>query len=95
MCGRWCEVTEVHYLTRLNIRSSPFKFVDGRGVAEDSAVSPLAVKQNGAIIHDSLLVDPFRVTKLPKGRPAAPIYPNMRISSVLSPPPPYTPENVD
>ena len=26
-CGRWCEVTEVLYLTRLNIRSSPFKFV--------------------------------------------------------------------
>ena len=26
-CGRWCEVTAVHYLTSLNIRSSPFKFV--------------------------------------------------------------------
>ena len=28
--------------------------MSGQGVAEDSAVSPLAVKQNGALINDSL-----------------------------------------
>ena len=57
-------------------------FLTGRGVAEDSAVSPLAVKQNGALINDSLstrcwvfseLESYLKVTPLP-------LYPNMGIN---------------
>ena len=55
-------------------------FLAGAGVAEDSAVSTLAVKQNGAILNDSLLVGPLRVESYPKVTPPPPLYPNMRIN---------------
>ena len=54
--------------------------LSGQGVAEDSAVSTLAVKQNGAILNDSLLVGPLRVESYPKVTPPPPLYPNMRIN---------------
>ena len=50
--------------------------LSGQGVAEDSAVSTLAVKQNGAILNDSLLVGPLRVESYPKVTPPPPLYPN-------------------